>query len=317
MHVIYCDIDVKNDRLSKFREMCTNLPASCRVHIAKYAYEVDCNEENETIIFSYHRSNFNYVKVEDRKKESEAYNKLRSLAQRSGSLFIGHSGDRTEEQWDESQQMLICRVTWLENNIIGLANDWQQKMLAQKSINTKEYVEDFIKKSAVLTSGLANSFISLDILIQGLLTIIGIAENKDSPWWWMEEEEREKVGKIEPKLNKDIVNRNWGSIKEDPCSWFKAAVGDLKEIFPNGYADKNERLRDLLSKLPDAKRMLYQYERILLPPDGGDVDLIKLSKIILKCSIDDDRIDKANECKELTNAELLKGAHKIYTRICH
>lgn len=122
-------------------------------------------------------------------------------------------------------------------------------------------------------------FASLDILIQGLLTIIGL--EKEDPWSWTGEERKDLPNISEAKKNPEF-RRQLEIIKKWPCRWFLECWPDIQALFPDGPSNKiiKQRINEI-SDIPKKKAL----ETVLFYPDDNDSELISVAKAVMKCKI--------------------------------
>ncbi|MBF0556973.1 MAG: hypothetical protein HQK96_20855, partial [Nitrospirae bacterium] len=209
--------------------------------------------------------------------------------------IIMTSGEDKSPDWinEDNKYDKFVYILPLQDKISIFLENWKTNKYSPNKIPFDSFHEPFYVDIY---------FRTMNILIEGLLNIKGIAE-KNEPWWWLNDEERKKAKCIAITNRTELVRQHWDIIKSNPCEWFKDAVKDIREVFP-----EDNKLNELLKNIPEKKK-IHCIEALF--PDSIETDLVKLCKLILKCTHNSDESDFSM----LLDEKLLKGAHDIYIQM--
>ena len=137
-------------------------------------------------------------------------------------------------------------------------------------------------------------FASLDILIQGLLTIVGLNEGK--PWEWMGDKEKDFPNLSPPTENPEF-QKQLKIIKNRPCRWFLECWEDLKRLFPD--MDSNEIINQRIDEISDDGKK-FDIKNHILFPSGKECELLCVAKAVLICkeACEREKSNPEEECPE-------------------
>jgi hypothetical protein len=182
---------------------------------------------------------------------------------------------------------------------MGNEEDWSQELL-------DDHLRLIEAEGNNQPTQLVKRFSTLDILVQGALTIMGLDHNPSNPWLWS--------GESGPEISSATRNADFHySLKvilERPIDWFAECKEDMMALFP--VVESNKVIESALAKLDLG--LQTEIGKLLLPRENATVRegaLIQVGKAVSRANL-----PLGNGCRmaiEMLRSEFwLKRAHQDY-----